>query len=83
MIEAGLVAGDAGVDLLGPAGAGLGHELRSASSGRAIDTRSALSVASRDSATSGVLIRLLAITGTFSSWRSRALTSAKARAAPR
>ena len=28
MIEAGLVAGDAGVDLLGPAGTGLGHELR-------------------------------------------------------
>ena len=50
----------------------------SASIGRAIDTRSASPRASTDSATSGMLMRLLVITGTVTTWRSRPVTDAKA-----
>jgi hypothetical protein len=41
VIQAGLVAGDAGVDGVGAAGGGLGHERGIGQEGRAIDTRSA------------------------------------------
>jgi hypothetical protein len=78
VVEAGLVAGDAGVDLVGAAGAALFTKSASARKGRAIDTMSASPAASTSSATSGVLMRLVVISGIFTSPFMRAVTQAKA-----
>jgi hypothetical protein len=63
VVQAGLVAGDAGVDLVGRPLRALFTKSASASKGRAIDTMSAQPSASTCSATSGVLMRLLVTSG--------------------
>jgi hypothetical protein len=78
VVQAGLVAGDAGVDRVGAAGAGLGRPVGSASSGRASDTMSAPPPARMRSATSGMLMRLVVTSGTLTCGLSLAVTPAKA-----
>ena len=61
-----------------PPAAALFTNCASASSGRAIDTRSHAPRASSSSATSGLLMRLEATTGMRTSLRKRSVTEAKA-----
>jgi hypothetical protein len=63
VVEAGLVAGDAGVDLVGTPFGRLLHEGRIGENGRAIETIAASPLARISSASSGVLIRFDATTG--------------------
>ncbi len=78
VIQAGLVAGDAGVDLVGATLGRLVHEVGIGQQRRAIDTKSAWPLAMICSATSGVLMRLLAITGMPTSGRSLPVAQANA-----
>ena len=79
MIQAGLIAGDAGIDFVSPALlACLLTNSGSARNGRAMDTISASPRAKTVSATSGVLIRLEVMTGIDNSARTLALAQVKA-----
>ena len=63
VVQACLITGDAGVDLIGSSLLGLLHKKRIRQKGRAMDTISASPRANTSSAISGVLIRLEVITG--------------------
>jgi hypothetical protein len=65
MVQTGLIAADTGVDAVGLARRRLVDEVRVGQEGRAIDTMSAQPLARMSSATSGVLMRLVVISGIF------------------
>jgi hypothetical protein len=65
VVQTGLIAADTGVDAVGLARRRLVDEIRVGQEGRAIDTMSAQPLARMSSATSGVLMRLVVISGIF------------------
>ncbi len=71
MVKAGLVAGDAGVDLVRPVLGGLDDKFGVRQEGRAMETMSASPPARMRSATSGVLMRLVVMSGTLRCFSAR------------
>jgi hypothetical protein len=63
VVQTGLIAGDAGVDVVGPVLARLAHELRVGQEGPRHRHHVADALGQQRSATSGVLMRLVAISG--------------------
>lgn len=78
MVKTGLVAGDAGVDLVRSVFSSLDDKFRIRQEGRAMETMSASPPARMRSATSGVLMRLVVISGTLRCFLSSAVTQLKA-----